>query len=72
MTKWEKQKAYMDRRAADLEVEMNAAIEAYDVVRFNVAYEKALYYMPARRRKPYYMRMLEKHVSIRNEAKRNA
>lgn len=71
MTKWEKQKAYMERRAIDLGIEMDAAIEAYDVVRFNVAYEKALYYMPARRRKPYYMRMLEKHVSMRG-VKRNA
>lgn len=71
MTKWERQKAYMERRAVDLGIEMDAAIEAYDVVRFNVAYEKALYYMPARRRKPYYMRMLEKHVSMQG-VKRNA
>ena len=59
---WEQEKAYRARRAEQIAIEMDAAIEAEDLDRFAAAWEKAMYYMAGKQRRPYYIRMLEKGV----------
>ena len=51
MSSWEKEKAYVARRADALEAEMRAAIEDLDKERFNKAWMTASRYMTAKRRK---------------------
>lgn len=62
---WEQEKAYRARRAEQIAIEMDAAIEAEDLDRFAAAWEKAMYYMTGKQRRPYYIRMLEKGMGHR-------
>lgn len=62
MTSWEKEKAYTARRAAELVAEMNAAIEAFDKARFDVAYQMSMRYMTKKERSGYHKRFLMKYM----------
>lgn len=59
MTRYEKEKAYVARRAEELTAEMEAALEAGDRVRFREAYSKSLRYMRQRDRGPLYIRFMQ-------------
>lgn len=58
---YEKEKAYTERRAAQLAEEMEQAIADNDKDRFLAAYNTAFRYMNKKQRSPYYLRMLAQH-----------
>ena len=62
---WEQEKAYRAKRAEQAISEMETAISAYDVERFQRAWQDAMRYMNEKQRRPYYIRMLEKSVELR-------
>ena len=62
MTNWDKEKAYTAKRAAELAVEMDKAIEAFDQNRFEAAYQTSLRYMGKKQRQEYYKRFLLKRL----------
>lgn len=62
MKTWEQEKAYTERRAAQLAQEMEQAIAENDRDRFLAAYSTAMRYMTKKQRSPYYRRFLAKHA----------
>lgn len=56
---YQKEKAYVTRRAEELTAEMEAALDTGDPVRFRDAYAKSARYMRQRDRKPLYIRFLQ-------------
>ena len=64
MTSWEKEKAYCEKRAAELTSEMEEAIRTSDEGRFKKAYETAQRYMTRKQLNPlikaFYERMVQK------------
>ena len=56
---YQKEKAYVTRRAEELTAEMVAALDTGDPVRFRDAYTKSARYMRQRDRKPLYIRFLQ-------------
>ena len=59
MYSWEKEKAYRERRAAAIAVELEECIATVDSTRFQQVYENAMRYMNGKTRAGYYRRMLE-------------
>ena len=68
MYSWAKEKAYKERRAAQAAAEMDAAIAAVDLPRFDKAYQSAMRYMNPRPRGAYYRRMLAAMSEARKKA----
>jgi len=57
---WEREKAYMEKRAKALGAEMDQAIESADKDRFEKAFVTAMRYMKKKERGTYYRRFIEK------------
>jgi hypothetical protein len=57
------------RRANELRAQMEKAINEGDIDGFRAAYARTLshYYMPAKERKAYYKRFIERAVELRDE-----
>ena len=58
MMNWSKEKEYCAHRATQLGAEMDAAIEACDKERFDIAWQKSLRYMGKKERSRYYKRFM--------------
>ena len=56
---WEQEKAYAQRRASGLKIEMEAAIAASDKEGFTKAYKTAMRYMTKKELKPLYIGFLK-------------